>query len=236
MSVLPAAFALGKGIGCAMQPRSALLCRFLYDLNICSVSVVRMARTAGSHSDITGPRVLDAALRLFAQHGFAAVSMRQIAREVGVQAGALYNYTPDKQTLLFDLMRRHMEDLLEQRQDRLSAADPLSRLEDFARFHIRYHLNRPDEVFIAYMELRNLTEENFATIEELRRRYEAELEEILRDGVAAGLFVANDIRITTMAVIAMLTGVTTWYRPSGRLSGDEVELLYWDMVRKSVSA
>lgn len=194
-----------------------------------------MARTAGSHSDITGPRVLDAALRLFAQHGFAAVSMRQIARDVGVQAGALYNYTPDKQALLFNLMRRHMEDLLEQRANRDTSASPLARLEDFARFHIRYHLKRPDEVFIAYMELRNLTPENFEAIEELRRRYEAELEEILRDGVAEGVFAPADIRIATMAVIAMLTGVTTWYRPAGRLSVDEVEGLYWEMVRKSVS-
>ena len=59
-----------------------------------------MARKQGSHSDITGPKVRDAALRLIAQHGYAAVSMRQIAAEVGIQAGALYNYTPDKQTLL----------------------------------------------------------------------------------------------------------------------------------------
>lgn len=72
-----------------------------------------MARTTGSHSDITGPRVRDAALRLFARHGYAAVSMRQIAGEVGVQAGALYNYTPDKQNLLFALMRDHMVELLD---------------------------------------------------------------------------------------------------------------------------
>ena len=54
-----------------------------------------MARKQGSHADITGPRVRDAALRLFARHGYAAVSMRQIATEVGVQVGAIYNYTPD---------------------------------------------------------------------------------------------------------------------------------------------
>ena len=71
-----------------------------------------MARKQGSHSDITGPKVREAALRLIARHGCAAVSMRQIAAEVGVQAGALYNYTTDKQTLLFDLMRHHMEQLL----------------------------------------------------------------------------------------------------------------------------
>ena len=71
-----------------------------------------MARKTGSHSQITGPRVREAALRLIARHGFAAVSMRQIAADVGVQAGALYNYIPDKQALLFELMKRHMDDLL----------------------------------------------------------------------------------------------------------------------------
>ncbi len=70
---------------------------------------MRMARTQGSHSSSTGPKIRAAAQSLFAQHGFAAVSMRQIAAQVGVQAGALYNYTPDKQALLFDLMRQHME-------------------------------------------------------------------------------------------------------------------------------
>ncbi len=48
-----------------------------------------MARKQGSHSDITGPKVRKAALKLIAQHGYAAVSMRQIAAEGGVQAGAL---------------------------------------------------------------------------------------------------------------------------------------------------
>ena len=43
-----------------------------------------MARKTGSHSDITGPKVRAAAERLFARHGYAAVSMRQIAAEVGL--------------------------------------------------------------------------------------------------------------------------------------------------------
>ena len=195
-----------------------------------------MARTAGSHSDITGPRVREAALSLFARHGFAAVSMRQIAREVGVQAGALYNYTPDKQSLLFDLMRGHMEDLLAARASVAGDGSPLERLEAFTRFHIRFHSQRLDEVFIAYMELRNLTPENFAEIESLRRRYEDELEEILKDGVASGDFAVPDSKIATLAVIAMLTGVNTWFREGGRLSLDEVERIYWDMVRKAVAA
>ena len=195
-----------------------------------------MARTQGSYSGITGPRIREAALRLIARHGYAAVSMRQIAKEVGMQAGALYNYTPDKQTLLFDLMRDHMEALLASFQDQVYDEDPLARLEAFMRFHIRFHLPRPDQVFVAYMELRNLSDENFAVIEEMRHRYEDGLEGILRDGVAAGVFQIADTRVTTMALIALLTGLNDWYRADGRLPIEQIETIYWDMVRGAVVA
>jgi AcrR family transcriptional regulator len=192
-----------------------------------------MARTTGSHSDITGPKVRQAALRLFAQNGFAAVSMRAIASEVGVQAGALYNYTPDKQTLLFNLLSTHMEQLLEAFSDDISLA-PVDRLRRFVDFHIRFHADRPDEVFISYMELRNLTPENFSAVEGLRRQYEDRLEAILQSGADAGDFDIADTKIATLAVIAMLTGVNTWFRVGGRLTLDQVIAQYWDMVRKSV--
>lgn len=195
-----------------------------------------MARTQGSHSDITGPRIREAALRLFAQHGFAAVSMRQIASEVGVQAGALYNYIPDKQSLLFSLMQGHMSDLMEAWRAEPSTDNPLAELERFVRFHIRYHMERPDAVFIAYMELRNLSEENFAAIEAMRGSYENALEAVFKQGVEEGVFQIPDTKIATLAVIAMLNGVMTWYRAGGRLSLEEVETIYWDMVRKAVAA
>jgi AcrR family transcriptional regulator len=204
----------------------------LYFLNVRSDSR-GMARTAGSHSDITGPRVREAALKLFAQKGYAAVSMRAIAAEVGVQAGALYSYTPDKQSLLFDLMESHMSELLAASVD--DAALPAqARLQAFVAFHIEFHHARPDAVFIAYMELRNLESDNFARIEALRRSYEDRLEEILRVGVAEGVFSVADTKIATLAIIAMLTGVNTWFRAGGRLSIEEVTAQYWEMVRRAV--
>ena len=193
--------------------------------------------------NITGPRIRTEALRLFAQHGYAAVSMRQIASAVGVQAGALYNYTPDKQSLLFSLMEGHMTELLAAWHEQeaaytAEASDPeakvLARLEAFTRFHIRFHLERPDAVFIAYMELRNLSEDNFTAIESLRREYENALQAILKEGVRLGVLHVPDPKIATLAVIAMLNGVMTWYRSGGRLSLEEVEGIYWDMVKKSM--
>lgn len=195
-----------------------------------------MARKVGSHSDITGPKVRKAALTLFARHGFAAVSMRQIAAEVGVQAGALYLYTPDKQSLLADLMVDHLQDLLAALADLPILADPIKALQAFAHFHIHFHLERPDAVFIAYMELRNLTPENFLRVEALRHRYEEALATILAKGEAQGLFAFPDLKIATLALIAMLTGVTTWYRPDGRLDPEAIGQIYAEMALRSVAA
>ena len=195
-----------------------------------------MARKQGSHSDITGPKVRAAALSLIARHGCAAVSMRQIAVEVGVQVGALYNYTPDKQTLLFDLMRRHMEKLLAAYAETPIAGTPTQQLEAFTRFHIRYHVPRRDEVFVSYMELRNLSVDNFAVVEGLRRNYEDALEGILAAGEADGSFAFEDRKVSVLSLIAQLTGITNWYRDDGRLTQEQVEEIYCDLVRRSVAA
>ena len=194
-----------------------------------------MARTSGSFSEITGPKIREAALLLFARHGYAAVSMRQIAAEVGVQAGALYNYIPDKQWLLFDLLKRQMDELLLQRAECTREGTPFERLEDFTRFHIQFHHERKDGVFISYMELRNLTPDNFEIIETLRSSYETDLQSILEAGVETGDFNVPDPKIAALAIIAMLTGVNTWYRDDGRLSIAEIEGIYWMMVQNLVA-
>ena len=101
-----------------------------------------MARTYGSFSQNTAPKVFKTALRLFAQRGYAAVSLRQFAKDVGVQVGALYNYTPDKQTLLFTIMHEHMESLLEAWDARAKSEDPVVQLKDFIQFHLSFHLHK----------------------------------------------------------------------------------------------
>lgn len=194
-----------------------------------------MARRQGSRAEITGPLVRDAARRLFARHGYAAVSMRQIAAEVGLQVGALYAYTPDKQALLADLLRSHMEELLAAWQDD-PARPALDRLQAFLRFHIQTSLERPEAVFLSYMELRNLESDNRAEIAALRRRYEDALEAILIAGMAQGSMRIPDSRLATMALIAMLTGITNWYREGGRLDQDRVAAVYWELVRGAVGA
>jgi len=58
----------------------------------------------------------------------------------------------------------------------------------------------------------------------------------LTAGQAEGTMRVPDTRLAAMALIAMLTGVNTWFREGGRLSRAEVEEIYADMARKAVAA
>ena len=194
-----------------------------------------MARTLGSYAKLTKPKISEIALHLFAERGYAAVSMRQIASKVGLQVGALYNYFPDKQTILSELLINHMENLLQtwHRQTLPEKSDKL--LEFFVDFHIEYHLNRPEEVFIAYMELRNLNPDNFKKIEKLRNKYELILIKILSDGVNKNLFTCEETKIASLAIIGMLKEVNTWYKKDGRISVPEIKNIYQQIVLKAVT-
>jgi AcrR family transcriptional regulator len=57
----------------------------------------------------TRERILAAAERLFAEHGFGSVSMPQIAKASGITAGAIYKHFDSKADLFFEVIRRTVQ-------------------------------------------------------------------------------------------------------------------------------
>jgi len=200
-----------------------------------------MARRAGIKGKQTRQRILSNSLKLFARSGYAAVSMREIAEAVGVGPGALYNHFATKQHILMAIMEEHMRALLAAYAENTTPANEAKngtateKLEAFVRFHISYHIALPDAVFLSYMELRALERENFKIIEDLRREYEAILKQILHLGVQQKQIRVEDIHVSAMAILAMLTGVTSWFRQQGRLSAREIEDIYLSLVMRALA-
>ncbi len=196
-----------------------------------------MARTTGSDGIRTEEAIRHAAVELIAARGFEAMTMRQLAEKVGVQPGSIYRYFPSKGRLLLDLLVEHLEFLVsrwetEQPRD----ADPRARLRAFVDFHIRSHTLRRREAFVANMELRSLAPADYRRVVALRRRYEDILTGILRAGVEADCFRVPDARVATFAVLAMLTGVGSWYRETGRLGKRELIEIHTQLVMQCVGA
>jgi AcrR family transcriptional regulator len=59
-------------------------------------------------SRFTFEAILDAAARLFQQHGYAATTTNKVAELAGVSIGTLYHYVPNKDALLYALAERHL--------------------------------------------------------------------------------------------------------------------------------
>jgi AcrR family transcriptional regulator len=196
-----------------------------------------MARTVGSHGEKTLQAICDAATSLIARHGYEAMSMRQLAGEVGVQAAALYRYFPTKQDLLFALMRAHMEELIASWHAAMPAgASAQDALAAFVSNHIRFHVERRHSTHVSNLELRSLSPAHLTSILRLRTAYEKELRRILREGNAAGSFDVGDVTLTAMAIIQMITGVIVWFRPDERLSVAEVSETYLEMTMRLTGA
>ncbi|MES5483232.1 TetR/AcrR family transcriptional regulator [Bradyrhizobium sp. INPA03-11B] len=195
-----------------------------------------MARTIGSHGPTTLEAIRKAGVRLIFEHGYEAMSLRQLAAEVGIQAGSLYNHISTKQDLLFDLVQDHINDLLRELDQALEGkADPVERLRAFVAFHVTYHMTRKREVFIANSELRSLDAKNYDAVVALRGAYEQRLAQILTDGASEGVFEVVDIQVATFAILALLTGLCTWYRPGGRLTRDAIIAAHEKLVLSGVA-
>ena len=195
-----------------------------------------MARTVGSHGPRTMEAIRKAGLRLIFEHGYAAMSLRQLAAEVGIQSGSLYNHISTKQELLFDLIRDHINELLRQLDRALEGKQrPSDKLRAFVAFHVTYHMTRKREVFIANSELRSLEPKNYEAIVALRGAYEQRLAAILADGAGQGVFEVADVQVATFAIIALLTGLCTWYRPGGRLTREAIVAAHEKLVLSGVS-
>lgn len=183
----------------------------------------------GSASDTRSVRekILAAAVQLFAEYGYHAATMRDIARVTGIQAASIYYHYANKQALLVEIMDTHMRHLNETLEQILQRRSPVvERLYEAIANHIRLHTTYKPEFFIIDTEIRALEGENRMAILALRDRYESLLQALLREGIEQGDFRPIDVKITSYALIAMCTEVATWFRPEGRLSVQQVIDIY----------
>jgi AcrR family transcriptional regulator len=96
----------------------------------------------------TRDRILAAAARVFSRHGYAAGTTNRIAAEAHLSVGSLYQYFPNKDAILVELMRRHVDAGVRTLHERLLDRDLPSELADrlgvFVDATIANHVDDPD--------------------------------------------------------------------------------------------
>ncbi|MCC5952103.1 MAG: TetR/AcrR family transcriptional regulator [Acidimicrobiia bacterium] len=99
--------------------------------------------TSTVRDPLTREAVLAATRTLIIADGLDKLSLRRVARELGVTAPALYAYMADKRDLLRAVAESAFDELVEQFEV-VDDPDPLERIAAYSRIYIRYALANPE--------------------------------------------------------------------------------------------
>lgn len=123
--------------------------------------------------------MLDAASRLFAERGFRAVSIDDVAAEAGVSGPAFYRHFDSKESLLAHLLLRVSEELLEQ-GTALRHGTPLEALRQLITFHTEFALRDRELIRIQDHDFTSLAVADAKAVSRLQRAYLDVWVEVLR--------------------------------------------------------
>lgn len=189
------------------------------------------------HSGNTGDAILEAAVELFAQRGYHATSMRDIAAAVEVRAAGIYHWYESKEAILLKLQDAFIIDLTAEvtaeieRQKR-----PEARMAAAVREHVEFHGLHSRAAFVTDSEIRALSPRNRDLLVARRDEYQELFIGLIADGVRAGVFTVSEVRIAAYAILLECTGVALWFDPAGPLTLDEVAEVHIELVLGSLGA
>ena len=168
--------------------------------------------------------IIDAARQEFAERGFGAASIRDIAQRAGMSMSALYHYFPGKQDLLVAILEEGTTAYFEACARALGEVgdDPAERLEALVTATVRFRTEYPVKSSITLTEERSLDPENLKRYRERTARCTRQFQEVIEAGVDAGLFHTPYPDDARRGIIAMCNAIAQWYRPEGELTQDSL--------------
>lgn len=182
--------------------------------------------------------VIEAAVKIFWEKGYANTSVQDVADALGMLKGSLYYYINSKERLLEKIFDDSHAELSEIATAATSgngpAADRTARfLYDYALWTLT-HLERAG---LYSREWRYASDVLKASLAEQQRFYDRTLRELLLEGQREGSMSPGvDPRAASLFIWAAFTGLPDWYRPASKTDARKVAATYVELARRACGA
>ena len=166
--------------------------------------------------------ILEAAKRVFAQKGFAATTIDEIAQEAEFSKGAMYGYFEGKEDLFFSLIQEKMDDIEERLREVVeSSDDPETKIRDLIETHLTFFEEDRDFFQIIASEQPRLGAETESRLREnMKERCVRSLdliEQVMLVGVSAGTLKEIEPRFLATGLVGIIHAFTAnWILIGGK--------------------
>ena len=208
-----------------------------------SVGARRLEATDGVLPDSwvtkgTRGRILEVALQLFAENGYARTSIREIAAASGVQSASLYAHFPSKEHILVELAVIGHEEHHRALRAALLESDhmPANQLAAVVRAHVLMHTDLAMLALVANTELHSLSPELVAPVMATRDGSVQLIQDVIQRGVDLGVFDPPHVWLAVAAIGAMGMRVAYWFTSDFELSAEEVADTYAEFALRLVNS
>jgi len=166
--------------------------------------------------------VIRIAARLFADKGYHATTLDEIAEEIGVTKPALYYYITSKEDILRSIINRIMEPMEEVCRVGNSTLSPKEKLERMVSILVMFSAERRETTLIAFEQSNILPKRSRDAFRRRQKEVEDVVQQTLKEGMDLGVFAQADIKVTCFAILAMANWTYRWYSPSGNFTPREI--------------
>ncbi|MFD3377491.1 TetR/AcrR family transcriptional regulator [Streptomyces sp. NPDC058697] len=191
----------------------------------------------GPDFEVRRQKIIDTAAALFARQGYAATSINDLGRAVGLAKGALYYYIGSKENLLIEIQSRVMDPLLSRaRQIAALDADPLVRLRLLSESLLTIIFRRLDHIWVYEHDYRSLTGDYLQTLLGQRAEFEQLVRGLLTEAMEQGRFRALEPRLATLQFLNLHNHTYQWVKPDGRWDAAYLSREYCDTLLRGFGA
>lgn len=150
------------------------------------------------------------AARLFKQKGYSAVTMRDLAAEVGVKAASLYNHITSKEEILNEVILNIAESFTQGIQNiRLEDTKVAQKLEAVIAQHVHLTVDNPYGMASLNNDWMHLGEGKEKYLS-LRSTYEQHFREIIKEGKAQNVLKDIDEEVILFSTLGTLRNLYLW--------------------------
>lgn len=186
----------------------------------------------------TAPRtaeIVQTAAELFAERGYDATSLQDIANAAGIRKASLYAHVTHKEQFLQIICEAYMDRAVENAQAVYSSDAPaLEKLREMVRFLFGSIDQYRAHVTVFLQEMRHFDNEGFEHIRRKRDGWERILVSIFREGIAAGELRQFEPRVVAFLFVGMVQWAYRWYSPEGELSVDDLTEVAVNLVTRGI--